>query len=356
MLKGIRSMQYRQLGNTDIKVSVIALGTMTWGEQNTEADAHSQLDLATDEGINLIDTAEMYPVPPKPETQGLTERYLGTWLKKSGKRDKLIIATKASGPARLPHQPQHIRGGVNHFDRKGLTDALHGSLERLQTDHIDLYQLHWPDRTVNIFGRLNYTNTENEYTVPIEETLSVLADFVKQGKIRHIGVSNETPWGIAQFLRAAEKLNLPRIVSIQNPYNLLNRTFEIALSEFAYRERVGMLAYSPLAFGVLTGKYLNGARPPGARITLFDRFVRYNNPQAEKAAQEYVALARKHGLDPAHLALAYVNSRSFLTSNIIGATNLTQLRNNLRSVDLTLDERVLGEVEAIHTRQPNPAP
>lgn len=349
-------MEYRQLGNTGIKVSIIALGTMTWGEQNTEDDAHSQLDLATDEGVNLIDAAEMYPVPPKKETQGLTERYLGTWLKKSGKRGKLVIATKASGPARLPHQPRHVRDGANHFDRKGLTDALHGSLDRLQTDYIDLYQLHWPDRTVNIFGRLNYSHIENEYTVPIEETLSVLADFVKQGKIRHIGVSNETPWGVAQFLHAAEKLGLPRIVSIQNPYNLLNRTFEIALSEFAYREHIGLLAYSPLAFGVLSGKYLNGARPPGARITLFDRFVRYNNPQAEKATQEYVALARKHGLDPAHLALAYVNSRPFLTSNIIGATNLAQLRSNLRSIQLSLNDGILNEIEAIHARQPNPAP
>lgn len=349
-------MEYRQLGNTDTKVSIIALGTMTWGEQNTEADAHSQLDLATDEGVNLIDAAEMYPVPPKKETQGLTERYLGTWLKKSGKRGKLVIATKASGPARLPHQPRHVRGGANHFDRKELTDALHGSLDRLQTDYIDLYQLHWPDRTVNIFGRLNYSHIANEYTIPIEETLSVLADFVKQGKIRHIGVSNETPWGVAQFLRAAERLGLPRIVSIQNPYNLLNRTFEIALSEFAYREHIGLLAYSPLAFGVLSGKYLNGARPPGARITLFDRFVRYNNPQAEKATQEYIALARKHGLDPAHLALAYVNSRPFLTSNIIGATNLTQLRSNLRSIQLSLNDEILNEIEAIHARQPNPAP
>jgi len=348
-------MQYRQLGNSGIKVSAIALGTMTWGEQNTEADAHAQLDLAVDYGVNLIDAAEMYPVPPKPETQGLTERYLGTWLKASGRRDKLIIATKAAGPARLPHQPRHVRGGETHFDRKGLSQALHGSLQRLQTDYIDLYQLHWPDRTVNIFGRLNYTHTE-EHTIPIEETLSVLADFVKEGKIRHIGVSNETPWGVAQFLKAAEKLNLPRIVTIQNPYNLLNRTFEIGLSEFAFREQVGLLAYSPLAFGVLTGKYLHGARPAGARLSLFERFVRYNNPQAEKAAQEYVALARKHSIDPSHLALAYVNSRPFLTSNIIGATSLDQLKSNLRSIHLTLNEKILAEIDAIHVRHPNPAP
>jgi aryl-alcohol dehydrogenase-like predicted oxidoreductase len=349
-------MKYNQLGNTDIKVSTIALGTMTWGEQNTEADAHSQLDMAMDHGVNLIDAAEMYPVPPKPETQGLTERHLGSWLKKSGKRENLLIATKAAGPARLPHNPKHIRGGVNHFDRKGLTEAINGNLERLQTDYIDLYQLHWPDRTVNIFGRLNYTHIEKEETVPIEETLTVLADFVKQGKIRYIGVSNETPWGVAQFLRASEKLNLPKIVSIQNPYNLLNRTFEIALAEFAYRDQVKLLAYSPLGFGMLSGKYLDGVRPESARLSLFQRFVRYTNPQAERATQEYVALARKHGLDPAQMALAYVNSRPFLSSNIIGATTLAQLKSNLDSIHLTLNEEILKEIEAIHTRQPNPAP
>jgi aryl-alcohol dehydrogenase-like predicted oxidoreductase len=349
-------MKYRPLGNSDIQVSTIALGTMTWGEQNTEADAHSQLDLAIEHGVNLIDAAEMYPVPPKPETQGLSERYLGTWLKKSGKRDQLLIATKAAGPARMPHNPKHIRGGINHFDRKGLTDALNGSLERLQTDYIDLYQLHWPDRSVNIFGNLNYTHIEHEHTIPIEETLAVLADFVKAGKIRHIGVSNETPWGVARFLQAAQQLKLPKIVTIQNPYNLLNRIFEISLAEFAYRDQVGLLAYSPLAFGVLSGKYLNGARPAGARISMFTRFVRYNNPQVERATQEYVALAQQHGLDPAQMALAYVNSRSFLTSNIIGATSLAQLQSNLDSVTLTLDQEILKAIEAIHTRQPNPAP
>ena len=348
-------MQYRQLGHTDIKVSAITLGTMTWGEQNTEADAHAQLEAATDYGVNLIDAAEMYPVPPRPETQGLTERYLGTWLKKSGKRDKLVIATKAAGPARMPHNPRHVRGGHTNFDRKGLTEALHGNLERLQTDYIDIYQLHWPDRSVNIFGRLNYVHMEED-TVPIEETLSVLADFVKEGKIRHIGVSNETPWGVAQFLRAAEKLNLPRIVSIQNPYNLLNRTFEIGLSEFVHREHISLLAYSPLAFGVLTGKYLNGARPEGARLSLYARFARYSNPQAEKAAQEYIALARKHDIEPSQLALAYVNSRPFVTSNIIGATTLEQLQSNLNSIHVTLSDEILAEIDAIHTCQPNPAP
>ncbi len=349
------TMQYRQLGNTEVKVSNIALGTMTWGEQNTEADAHSQLDLAIAHGVNLIDVAEMYPVPPKAETQGRSEQYLGTWLKKSGARDKVLVATKASGPARMPHQPKHIRDGINSFDRKGLTDALHGSLARLQTDYIDLYQLHWPDRSVNIFGRLNYTHVEED-TVPIEETLATLAEFVKAGKVRHIGVSNETPWGVAEFLRLSGQLGLPRIAAIQNPYNLLNRTFEIGLSEFALREQVGLLAYSPLAFGVLSGKYLQAPPPAQGRLTLFDRFVRYTNPQAQEATRQYVALARRHGIDPAQLALAFVNSRPFLTSTIIGATTLVQLQSNLDSMQLRLDEDLLKEIEAIHTLQPNPAP
>ncbi|QAU36010.1 NADP(H)-dependent aldo-keto reductase [Janthinobacterium sp. 17J80-10] len=349
-------MQYRQLGNTDIKVSNIALGTMTWGQQNSEAEAHAQLDMAVDFGVNLIDTAEMYPVPPRPETQGLSEQYLGSWLKKSGKRGQVLIATKATGPARMPHNPRHIRDGHNHLDRTGLTAALNESLARLRTDYIDLYQLHWPDRSLNIFGKLNYTHEAQEESIPIEETLSVLAGFVKSGKVRQIGISNESPWGVARFLRAAEKMNLPRIVSIQNPYNLLNRTFEIGLAEFAFREQVGLLAYSPLAFGVLSGKYQHGVRPEGARLTLFDRFSRYSNAQAQQASQQYVGLARRHGLDPTHLALAYVNSRPFLTSNIIGATDLVQLKSNLRSLHLTLNAGIIEEIEAIHTRHPNPAP
>ena len=349
-------MQYRPLGRTNVNVSLITLGTMTWGEQNTEAEAHAQLDYATERGINLIDVAEMYPVPPKAETQGLSERYLGTWLKKSGKRDQLLIATKATGPARKPHNPRHVRGGINNFDRKGLTEALNGSLERLQLDHVDLYQLHWPDRSVNSFGQLNYSHIADEETVAIEETLSILSEFVKAGKIRHIGLSNETSWGVAQFLRAAEKFDLERIVTIQNPYNLLNRTFEINLAEFAHREQVGLLAYSPLAFGMLSGKYENGARPAGGRLTLFERFTRYTNPQAEAATKAYVALARKHGIDPAQLALAYVNSRPFVTSNIIGATTLEQLRSNIDSLSVQLSPEIIEQIDAIHKTQPNPAP
>ncbi|MFJ9531766.1 NADP(H)-dependent aldo-keto reductase [Herbaspirillum sp. NPDC101396] len=349
-------MQYRPLGRTNINVSLITLGTMTWGEQNTEAEAHAQLDYATERGINLIDVAEMYPVPPKAETQGLSERYLGTWLRKSGKRDQLLIATKATGPARKPHNPRHVRGGINNFDREGLTEALNGSLERLQLDHVDLYQLHWPDRSVNSFGQLNYSHIADEETVAIDETLSILSEFVKAGKIRHIGLSNETSWGVAQFLRAAEKFDLERIVTIQNPYNLLNRSFEINLAEFAHREQVGLLAYSPLAFGVLSGKYENGARPAGGRLTLFERFARYTNPQAEAAAKAYVALARKHGIDPAQLALAYVNSRPFVTSNIIGATTLEQLRSNIDSLSVQLSPEIVEQIDAIHKTQPNPAP
>lgn len=349
-------MQYRRLGRTNLNVSLITLGTMTWGEQNTEAEAHAQLDYAVGRGINLIDVAEMYPVPPRPETQGLSERYLGTWLRKSGKRNDVLIATKATGPAHLPRNPRHIRGGNNHFDRQSLTDALHGSLDRLQLDHIDLYQLHWPDRRVNIFGDLNYSHIDNDQPIPVEETLHVLSEFVKAGKIRHIGLSNETSWGVAQFLHAAEKFNLERVVSIQNPYSLLNRSFEINLSEFSHREQVGLLAYSPLAFGVLSGKYQNGGRPAGARLTLFERFTRYNNPQADIAADKYIALARTHDIDPAQLALAYVNSRPFLTSNIIGATTMAQLRSNIDSVEIQLSQEIIAEIDAIHVMQPNPAP
>ena len=349
-------MQYRKLGQTDIDVSVIALGTMTWGEQNTEAEAHAQLDYAVEHGINLIDAAEMYPVPPKPETQGSTEKYLGTWLKKSNKRDQLLIATKVTGAARKPAQPKHFRNGEPRLDRANIEVALNDSLQRLQTDYVDLYQLHWPDRSTNHFGELGYNHIENEEIIPIQETLTVLSDLVKAGKIRHIGLSNETPWGVSQFLKYADELGLSRVVSIQNPYNLLNRSFEVGLAEFAIREQVGLLAYSPLAFGHLSGKYLNGALPEGARITLFERFGRYKGKNAEKATQLYVDLARQHGLDPAQMALAFVNSRRFVTSNIIGATNLEQLKSNIDSIDLTLNDDVLQGIEQIHQLYSNPAP
>ncbi|MGF6697591.1 aryl-alcohol dehydrogenase-like predicted oxidoreductase [Paraburkholderia sp. MM5496-R1] len=350
-------MEYRRLGDSDVQVSLIGLGTMTWGEQNTEQEAHAQIDYALDHGVNLIDTAEMYPVPPRAETQGSTERYIGTWLAQhKSAREKIVLATKIAGPARQPHNPRHIRGEGNQFDRKNLTEALNGSLERLQTDYVDLYQLHWPDRSTMTFGRPSYPWVDDAYTVPIEETLTVLAEFVKAGKVRHIGVSNETPWGVAQFLRAAERLGLPRIVSIQNPYSLLNRTYEVGLSEYAHRDNIGLLAYSPLAFGWLSGKYEGGARPAGARITLFERFQRYSKPQAVQATTRYVELAKHHGMTPAQFALAFVNSRPFVTSNLIGATSLEQLKENIASADVKLSPEVLAEIDRLHELQPNPAP
>lgn len=350
-------MQYRKLGDTDVSVSVIALGTMTWGEQNTEAEAHSQIDLALEHGVNLLDAAEMYPVPPRPETQGLTESYIGSWLKKTGQRDRIVLASKAAGPATDPKRPSHFRDGNPHFDRKNLTQALNDSLRRLQTDYLDLYQLHWPDRNANTFGTLGFPwQDDPEGSTPIEETLSILQEFIRDGKIRAIGLSNETPWGVAQFLKASENLGLPRVVSIQNPYSLLNRLYEIGLSEFSRRENVGLLAYSPLAFGVLTGKYLNGARPARGRLTLFDRFTRYNSPTAAEASKAYVELAQRHGISPAQLALAFVNSRPFVTSNIIGATTLAQLQENLDSIHVTLSDEILQQLDAIHARIPNPCP
>jgi aryl-alcohol dehydrogenase-like predicted oxidoreductase len=350
-------MEYRRLGDSDVQVSLIGLGTMTWGEQNTEQEAHAQIDYALDHGVNLIDTAEMYPVPPRAETQGSTERFIGTWLAQHrSAREKIVLATKIAGPARQPHNPTHIRGKGNQFDRKNLTEALDDSLKRLQTDYVDLYQLHWPDRSTMTFGRPAYPWVDDAYTVPIEETLSVLAEFVKAGKVRHVGVSNETPWGVAQFLRAAEKLGLPRIVSIQNPYSLVNRTYEVGLSEYAHRDHIGLLAYSTLAFGWLTGKYEGGARPAGARISLFERFQRYSKPQAVQAITRYVELAKRHGLSPAQFALAFVNSRPFVTSNLIGATSLEQLKENIASAEVKLSPEVLAEIDALHELQPNPAP
>lgn len=349
-------MKYRKLGNTDIEVSLIGLGTMTWGEQNTEADAHKQIDYALSRGVNLVDAAEMYPVPPKAETQGRTETYIGTWLARTGRRKDIILASKVAGPSTDPKRPGHIRDGQTRLDRKNMTEALDASLKRLQTDYLDLYQLHWPDRTTTTFGRPRYPWKTDAYTVPIDETLEVLQDFIKAGKVRHVGVSNETPWGVAQYLKFAETRNLPRIASIQNPYNLLNRSYENGLSEFSHLEGLGLLAYSPLAMGVLAGKYLNGARPEGARMTLFTRFDRYTKPQAELATAEYVQLARDHGLSPATMALAFVNQQPFVISNLMGATRLDQLKENIDSADVSLPEEVMDAIQAIHQRYPNPAP
>ncbi|MCU7856514.1 MAG: NADP(H)-dependent aldo-keto reductase [Candidatus Thiodiazotropha sp. (ex Lucinoma borealis)] len=346
-------MIYRPLGQTDIEVSALCLGTMTYGEQNSETEAHKQLDQAFDAGINLIDTAEMYPVPPRAETQGLTERHIGTWLANRGRRDRVILATKVAGPGEWLN---YIRDGNLHLDKSNIETALEQSLQRLQTDYIDIYQLHWPDRHTNYFGELGYRPDEEEQTTPILETLQVLSDLIKAGKIRHIGVSNETPWGLMRYLQLAEELDLPRVVSIQNPYNLLNRTFEIGLAEIAHREACGLLAYSPMAFGVLSGKYLDGQQPSGARLTLFERFNRYSNPETDRATERYVALAREQDLNPAQMALAFVTSRPFVTSNIIGATTLAQLDQNIDSIHMTLSDETLQGIDAIHRQQPNPSP
>ena len=344
-------MEKRKLGNTDIDVSVICLGTMTWGEQNSEAEAHSQLDLALERGVNFIDTAELYAVPPRAETQGLTETIIGNWLKRTGRRDEVILASKVSGPGEWVN---YIRGGPR-LDRAHMTEALEGSLRRLGTDWLDLYQVHWPARPTNFFGKLGYEHQEDPGATPIEETLEVLDGFVRQGRVRHVGISNETPWGTMEYLRLARERGWPRVASIQNPYSLLNRSFEVGLAEMAIREQAGLLAYSPLGFGVLSGKYLDGA-PPNARITLFPRFSRYSNEQGVKATRAYVELARAYRLSPAQMALAFVNSRPFLTSTIIGATTLEQLEENIASADLALSDEVLEAIENIHLRHPNPCP
>lgn len=347
-------MQYRRLGQTALEVSLICLGTMTWGEQNTEAEAHAQMDYALEQGVNFFDVAELYPVPPKPDTQGRTEEHIGTWFKARNNRDKVILATKAAGK-----EPQltWIRDGGRCFNAKHLNAAVETSLKRLQTDYIDLYQLHWPDRETNNFGTLGYTHKPQDTEWPgFDEVLDALQALIQSGKIRHIGVSNETPWGLSQFLKLAETKGYPRMVSIQNPYSLLNRSFEVGLAEMAIREQCGLLAYSPLGFGMLTGKYENGAKPKGARITEFERFRRYSNPQGVAATTEYVQLAQQHGLSPAQMALAFVNQQPFVTSNIIGATTLEQLKENIDSAQLTLSDALLQEIEAIHARYTYPCP
>ncbi|MGH8433427.1 MAG: NADP(H)-dependent aldo-keto reductase [Pseudomonas sp.] len=345
-------MEFRKLGRTDIKVSALCLGSMTWGEQNTQAEAFIQMDLARAAGINFIDTAEMYPVPPRAETYSNTEQIIGNYFKAHGNRADWILASKVAGPG---NGIGHIRDGQLKHNRAHIVAALDASLKRLQTDWIDLYQLHWPERSTNFFGQLGYQHKEENVT-PLEETLEVLAEQVKAGKIRHIGLSNETPWGTMKCLQLAESHGSPRAVSIQNPYNLLNRTFEVGLAEVALREQCGLLAYSPMAFGMLSGKYEGGARPANARISLFGRFTRYTNPQTEAACSLYVGLAREHGLDPAQMALAFVSAQPFVTSNIIGATTVEQLQSNLASSELQLSDEILAGIDAIHKAQPNPAP
>lgn len=344
-------MEYRKLGSSDLHVSALALGTMTFGEQNSEAEAHAQLDFATSRGVNFIDTAEMYPVAPRAETVHRTESYIGSWLKHQA-RDRLIVATKIAGPAR---GFTWIRGGPR-IDRTQINAAIEGSLRRLQTDYVDLYQIHWPDRYVPMFGSVSYDVTQERDSVPIAEQLQVLAELVKAGKVRYLGLSNETPWGVSEFLRCAEQLGLPHIVSIQNAYHLMNRTFESGLAEICHHGNVALLGYSPLAFGWLTGKYITDPAAPG-RITRFPNFgQRYAKANVPAAVREYMDIACEAGMSPATLALAFARTRWFMGSVILGATTLEQLEEDLDTTKVVLSDEMLAKIEAVHRRYPNPAP
>ncbi|MEM9207247.1 MAG: aldo/keto reductase [Pseudomonadota bacterium] len=347
-------MDYRPLGRTDIKVSSVCLGTMTWGEQNTEAEGHAQMDYAFERGVNFLDTAELYAIPPKRETAGTTETIIGTWLKAKGNRDKVILASKVVGRTGMDWFRE---GQPAVLDRANIEAAIDGSLKRLQTDYIDLYQVHWPDRPRSAFGS-NPTVYEwiDGESVPIEETLEALTDLVKTGKVRHIGLSNESSWGTMRYVTTAEAKGLARVQSIQNAYSLVNRTFEVGLAEIAHREQVGLLAYSPLGQGYLTGKYRDGARPKGSRLELFDRLERYRGPGTHEAYEGYFKIAAVHGISPATLALKFVESRSFVTSNIIGATKMDQLKENIDAHELTWTEELENAVNAVHQVHQNPCP
>jgi len=345
-------MQFTMLGSSDLKVSRVCLGTMTFGTQNSEADAHRQLDFALAHGINFIDTAEMYSVPPDAESYGRTETCIGNWLKRQA-RDRIVLATKISGPGR---SLSWIRNGDLAFNRKNIRAAIEASLARLQTDYVDLYQLHWPDRNTPIFGQYQFDPGKEREFVPLEETLTALAELVKEGRVRHVGLSNETPWGVMQFLHLAQKHGLPRVVSVQNAYSLLNRTWEMGLAEIGFRENVGLLAYSPLAFGLLSGKYLADAQARG-RLTLFQGFAqRYSKVNVPPAVEAYAELARANGLTPVELALGFVASRSFVASTIIGATTLEQLGEDIAACEISLGADLLRQIEALHLRYGNPAP
>lgn len=346
-------MEYRTLGNSTLNVSAICLGTMTFGQQNTEAEAHAQLDYAVSRGINFIDTAEMYPVPPRADTVTRTETIVGKWLRQQP-RDKIILGTKVAGPRR---NMAWIRNGPPALDRTNIRLAIEGSLKRLQTDYIDLYQLHWPERNVPMFGQYQFDpKQENKAWVAIREQLEALAELVKEGKVRAVGVSNEQPWGVMEFLRLAREHDLPRIASIQNCYNLINRGFEFGLAEIVYRENLSLLAYSPLAFGHLTAKYQ--AHPPASgRATQFQGFAqRYEKPNVQPAVAAYAELARRHGMTPAQMALSFVYGRWFATSTIIGATSMEQLQENIGAWNRPLTEEILHDIEQVHLRYMNPAP
>ena len=344
-------MNYRKLGNTDLDVSTICLGTMTWGEQNTQEEAFEQMDYALDQGVNFWDTAELYAVPPKSETFGYTETIIGNWFEKNKKREKVILATKVAGPAR-----KYLRNGENSFVGKNLDEAINDSLRRLKTDYIDLYQLHWPERNVNNFGKLGYTHKENNWN-QFEDVLDNLKKYIDIGKIRYVGLSNETPWGVMNYLKLSKDKDLPRMMSIQNPYSLLNRSYEVGLAEISIREKIGCLAYSPLASGYLSGKYRNGNFPKGSRMERdFDFWTRYRKPNVDKVVEEYYKISKKYGLDISQMSIKFCEAQDFMTSVIIGATTMEQLKTDIESVKVKLDEEVIKEINEIQKIYPNPCP
>ena len=345
-------MKYTTLPNTDIKVSKICLGTMTFGQQNSEAEAHDQLNFALQHGVNFIDTAEMYSTPARVETYGATEKMIGNWFKKSGKRDAVVLATKIGGPNR---GLEYMRDDL-HFNTKTLALSVDKSLQRLQTDYIDLYQLHWPERKSNMFGQRGFKMQEDAWQDNIQDVLEALQELIRQGKIKTIGVSNETPWGLMRFMEESRKHQLPKMITIQNPYSLLNRTFEVGLSEVCHREKVGLLAYSPLAFGVLSGKFLTGAALPNARINLFPQFSRYNSENTREASKRYRQVAQDFGLTLTELSLAFIAQQPFVTSTIIGATNLEQLQENINTIQVELTPTILQAIEEVQNSIPDPAP
>jgi len=345
-------MNYKKLGNTNLEVSAICLGTMTWGEQNTQEEGFEQMDYALDQGVNFWDTAEIYSVPPREETYGDTESIIGNWFKKTKKRNKVILASKVCGPMR-----EYVRGGGNQFGKKNITEALEGSLKRLKTDCIDLYQLHWPERKTNFFGRLGYEHDDSNEWTRFEDILENLKKFIDQGKIRYIGLSNETPWGLSKFLELSKKQDLPRIISVQNPYNLLNRTYEVGLAEMSIREKAGLLAYSPLACGYLTGKYRNDQLPKNSRIERDGNFwSRYTNENSKKAIELYYKISKKHNLDLAQMSLKFLEIQPFVTSVIIGATTMQQLKTDVESVNIKLSKDIINEINEVQKIYPNPCP